>query len=97
MSEVLLAVRAAGYAPELVSVKIRPGLPPVEFRLGPGRTIRGRVLDDRGRPVSGATVAAYRWRGHETLEWLSQTDAEGRFRWDDAPSDAVSLVAASRV
>ncbi len=92
LREAPLSVQAAGYAPELVPVKVQPDLPPVEFRLGPGRTIRGRVIDDRGRPVPGATVAASQWRGHQTLDWRVETDAEGRFRWDDAPSDAVSLV-----
>jgi RNA polymerase sigma factor (sigma-70 family) len=93
MNEAPLTVRAAGHAPELMSLKLRPGLAPVEFRLGPARTIRGRVIDDRGRPVAGAGVAVSEWRRQRTLDWRAETDAEGRFRWDEAPGDAVSIAA----
>ena len=64
---------------------------PIElnFRLEPGRVIRGRLVDPRGRPVAGAFVAADTWRGHRSLMWRVNTDAEGRFRWDEAPPDAV--------
>ena len=30
-------------------------------------------------------------RGHHSLRWNTRTDAEGRFRWDDAPDDAVLI------
>jgi RNA polymerase sigma factor (sigma-70 family) len=91
--ESFLTTQATGYAPEMRSVDVRPGFAPVEFRLGPGRTIRGRVIDSEGRPIVGAGVGAFQWRGHQTLNWRSVTDKEGRFRWDDAPSDAFSVSA----
>ena len=28
---------------------------------------------------------------HHSLRWKTRTDAEGRFRWDDAPADAVRI------
>ena len=34
-----------------------PCEPPLAFRLGPGRTIRGRVVDTNGRSVAGARVS----------------------------------------
>jgi hypothetical protein len=64
---------------------VRDGLPPVEFRLGPGRTIRGHVVDSSGKPVGGAIVALAGWGGPPTLNWQAWTDAEGRFVWDGAP------------
>ncbi len=87
----VLIVQAAGYAPEMRSVDVRPGVAPVEFRLGPGRTVQGKVIDSRAQPIARATVAVSEWRGGRILDWLTHTDESGRFRWDDAPSDAVSL------
>jgi peroxiredoxin/uncharacterized GH25 family protein len=87
--ELVLTVRAKGHAPDLKVVKVTSEAAPVEFRLGPGRTIRGRLVDPQGKPVAGAFVAADTWRGYRSLEWRVDTDAEGRFRWDEAPPDAV--------
>jgi hypothetical protein len=86
-----LTAQAPDHPPEMKSVDIAAGISPVEFRLGQGRTISGRVVDAQSRPVAGAFVAAYYWRGHQTADWRAETDAEGRFHWDRAPSDTVSL------
>ena len=94
--ETVLTAQATGYAPEMQPLKVQPGLTPVELRLGPGNTIRGRVVDREGHPIKGAIVGPLRWREHQTLEWRAETDALGRFRWDDAPSDAVSMSANKR-
>ncbi len=37
-------------APELADVVVAPGMKPVEFRLGPGHPIRGRVVNSASRP-----------------------------------------------
>ncbi len=89
--ESFLTVEAAGHAPEARPVTVREGLPPVEFRLGPGRTIRGRIVDSQGRPIAAASVSLARWNGPPTLRWRSETDTEGRFLWDGAPSDQLTL------
>ncbi len=73
-------------------IPIRAGMAPVEFRLGPGHTIRGRLVDHQGKPVAFAPVEVAEWRGHASLKWSDRTDAEGRFRWDGAPADVVSLL-----
>jgi protocatechuate 3,4-dioxygenase beta subunit len=86
--ETVLTVQALGYAPALRKVVLSPGLAPVEFRLEKGRTIQGRVVDAKGEPLAGATVAVDGWRGHRTLDWQMTTDDEGEFRWTDAPPDA---------
>ncbi|MCP5522369.1 MAG: carboxypeptidase regulatory-like domain-containing protein [Verrucomicrobiales bacterium] len=52
-----------------------------------GRTIRGRVVDEVGQPVKGASVTVPGWRGLKSLQWRAETDAEGRFSWDAAPAD----------
>jgi RNA polymerase sigma factor (sigma-70 family) len=92
-AESLLTVEAAGYGPEARSVQARDGLPPFEFRLGPGRTIRGSVADTQGRPLAHANIAMESWNGHRNLDWHTRADIQGRFVWDAAPSDRVILAA----
>ncbi len=86
-----LTAQAAGRAPELADVVVEPAMKPVEFRLGRGQTIRGRVVDREGRPLEGVTIQAMTWKGHMSLDWKTKTNAEGRFTWDSAPSEPVLL------
>ena len=64
---------------------------PVEFRLGPGHLIRGRVVNPQGKPLDGVTVQAMNWKGHSSLDWTTKTDAQGRFTWDSAPAEPVLM------
>jgi hypothetical protein len=91
--QTVVTAEAVGYAPEMQPVNVQSGLPELEIRLGPGKTIRGRVVDSQGRAIVGANVGAFNWRGRQTLAWRVATDDEGRFRWDNAPGDDVSVVA----
>jgi len=84
LGEMILTVRAKGFAPDLKRVVVMKDLPPVEFRLEPGRVITGRVVDGQGKPVAGAFVAADTWRGYRSLMWRVDTDKDGRFRWEEA-------------
>ncbi len=81
--------RAAGRSPGLLAVHAGPQMEPVEFRLGPGHTIRGTVVDAAGKPLPGAWVVAMSWRGYAPKLYRSPTDAQGRFEWDAAPADPV--------
>jgi hypothetical protein len=89
--QMVLTVQADGYAPELEQPVPQEGMTPVEFKLERGHTLRARVVDKAGNPIAGAFVAADTWRGHRSLEWRVDTDAEGRFRWDEAPADEVLI------
>jgi RNA polymerase sigma factor (sigma-70 family) len=86
--ETVLTVQAAGYAPEMQRIIVEPGLAPVEFRLKKGRTVHGRVVDGKGKPLAGATVGVDGWRGERTLDWSTTTGDEGEFQWADAPPDS---------
>ena len=86
-----VTAQAPGHAPELVDAVIEPGMKPIEFRLGPGQTLRGRVVDRDGKPLEGVTVQSMNWKAHMSLEWKSKTNSEGRFTWDSAPSEPVLL------
>ena len=88
-----LTVEAVGYAPEARPLHVRDGLPAIEFQLSPGRTIRGQVLDSIGKPLGRAYVGISRWNGPQTLNWRSQSDADGRFAWVGAPGDQFTLLA----
>ncbi|HUW85181.1 MAG TPA: carboxypeptidase regulatory-like domain-containing protein [Phycisphaerae bacterium] len=88
---VVLTAQASGHGPDLRRVEAAEGMQPVEFRLGPSFTTRGRVVDRRGEPVAGATVSADTWRGYRSLSVRMTTDAGGRFEWTSAPADEVAF------
>ncbi|MHC4639325.1 MAG: carboxypeptidase regulatory-like domain-containing protein, partial [Planctomycetota bacterium] len=89
--EMILTVQAKGYAPDLKEIMVGNTVKPIEFRLGSGYTIKGRVVDSRDKPVPGAFVAADTWRGHRSLKWRVNTDSEGCFEWNSAPADEVLI------
>jgi RNA polymerase sigma factor (sigma-70 family) len=86
-----VTAQALGRAPERADVVVAPGMQPVELRLGPGHLIRGRAVNPQGQPLDGVTVQAMDWKEHFSLDWTTKTDAEGRFTWDSAPAEPVSL------
>jgi protocatechuate 3,4-dioxygenase beta subunit len=81
---------AAGRSPELKEVAIDRDRDDVEVRLEPGRTLRLRVVDGKGRPVAGARVRPETWRGSSALGWSGTTGADGRVVWNEAPREPVN-------
>ena len=51
-----LTVIVPGWAPQRRRVELRADLPPQDFRMGPGKPIRLRVVDPAGRPMPHAEV-----------------------------------------
>ncbi len=93
---VKLVVAASGCSPELIEVPVEQGMAPVEFRLEPGHTVRGRVVDENGTPVPGAVLDVHNWRGcFAALHCRLRTDAAGGFEWKAAPPDPI-LVSVNR-
>jgi RNA polymerase sigma factor (sigma-70 family) len=88
-------IQAAGHASMVETLDVRPGQPPVEFRLKPARPLRGRVVDAAGKLAARATVVGALASDWQAFQWHNKTDAEGRFQWDEAPYEDVSLFAAS--
>jgi BlaR1 peptidase M56/Carboxypeptidase regulatory-like domain len=96
-----VTVIAQGWMPALRKVEIRPGMPPFDFRLEPGKELSIRLVDGAGKSVPGVYVGIAKWRGGESLynHWHPsvldmhipvQADEKGLFRWSWAPGDAVT-------
>ena len=89
--EAHLVVQAQRFAPAYQSITIEPGVKPLEVELGPGLTLKGRVLDEEGNAVRGAAISVLSWNKLPLLSWRTQSDAEGRFTWNAAPSEPIIL------
>jgi len=90
--EIVLRARAAGYALVATNVVVEPGLPELRLMLQPQRGIAGRVENGEGKPLVGARVALNAFGFLTPLEWDgTNTDAEGRFRWDAGPFEPTEL------
>ncbi|MHC4617693.1 MAG: carboxypeptidase regulatory-like domain-containing protein [Planctomycetota bacterium] len=87
----VMTAKADGYAPDLKELGVREEMEPVELRLGPAQTIRGRVIDSADNSIGGAQVVAQTWRGHHSLRWRAVTDSGGFFEWNNAPQDEVGF------
>lgn len=82
---VTLAARATDYRTKIVrgvEVPARGEVGPIEISLEPGAVLEGRVLDERGTPVSGAQVSAQSTGALFGVSevWQVSNDAEGRYR-----------------
>ena len=89
---VVLQFRARGHAPDVKVIEARRGAQPIAITLGTAHRLEGRVVDTAGRPIPGATVKVdtphiLRTMGTRHFE----TDADGWFRWEDAPADGILL------
>ena len=87
-----LQVKAKGHAPELKSITASTATS-VIIALPPPHLLSGRFVDTRGKPIAGAYVYMAGWRRSSALGVNLKTDADGRFRWEDAPADPVQIAA----
>jgi hypothetical protein len=92
-----LIVEAPGYAPTMKQVTVGPEREPVEFRLEPGRTISGRVIDQQGQPIAQAWTVAQPLKGYRDYSvWLEDTNEQGRFRVPHVADDGVLFTVGKR-
>ena len=77
LGEYVLTVEAEGYAPEQRHIKLDPEARPEHFRLKPGRIVRGKVVDERGKAIGGVCVVLNLWHCH--------TDPDGFYHWSVEP------------
>ena len=62
-----VTVMAPGWMPEMRVVEIAPEMPPLDFRLKPGKKLRIRFVDSAGDPVPEAWMHIESWRGKQSL------------------------------
>lgn len=95
-----ITVVAEGWMPDMR--QIEPTMAPVDFHLKPGKTLRLRVVDDQGAPVSNVFFQVAGWRGSESLynydhpnvkdsKIPRHSDENGIYEWTWAPDDAVTF------
>ncbi|HZL35943.1 MAG TPA: carboxypeptidase regulatory-like domain-containing protein [Tepidisphaeraceae bacterium] len=87
---------ADGYAPQMINAQADAGAgagaKPLELVLEKGRLLQGRVVDKQGKPIADALVTIAKWRDEPGVGgFWGRTDADGRFKWNSAPADAVTL------
>jgi thiol-disulfide isomerase/thioredoxin/5-hydroxyisourate hydrolase-like protein (transthyretin family) len=82
-----LTIQAQGLEPQTLEFAVTNPMPEIKITLNPGKIFKGRVLDESGSPVAGASVQLDRVN-LEPLEfdWSTTTGSDGRFEWDSAPS-----------
>jgi peroxiredoxin len=87
----VVIARAKGHAPEKISVNALGDIDDANIRLKPAKVLAGKVVDSKGNPIEGAFVNVDNWKGFRGLGVFLASDKDGRFRWDEAPEDAVSM------
>lgn len=91
-----LKINAGGYRPEVQEVHIENDSEPLQFTLNPGGILQGKIVNQEGIPIEGVLLETTGVPGsiyvdHQMISWKSATDADGRFYWDEAPEEPVSL------
>jgi beta-lactamase regulating signal transducer with metallopeptidase domain len=81
-----LTVQREGFVTATERVLVMPRATPFSFHLVRGRVIRGRVVDQEGRAVSGAMVSAV-----GASRWFGETGKDGSFVWTSAPAGPVRV------
>lgn len=96
VGDIRLKVNAGGYLPLVEDVVFAADGPPLEFTLTVGMLLQGKVVDPADKPIEGVRVEIPQNIGRGTTDhlntyWKTVTDSDGRFLWDEAPEEAVSL------
>ena len=87
-----LCFQAEHYSPQTLEFRIDgpTTIPPVV--LTQGYLLRGRVLENTGRPVDGVSVSLNQnGATRQEYQFHSTTDSAGQFSWDGAPGSPVAL------
>lgn len=88
-----LTIHASGYAPEMKEVEVPAGGEgTLDFTLSAGLVLEGVVKDDKGSSVADAELISTAWRGQSSLGLRTMSDANGKFRFDNAPVDAFEVL-----
>ncbi|HZZ28931.1 MAG TPA: carboxypeptidase regulatory-like domain-containing protein [Pirellulales bacterium] len=97
-----VTIVAQGWMPDMRQIEIKPNLAPVDFQLKPGKTLRIRLVDHDGTPVTDALFHIENWHGAQSLyndkhsnvidsKIPRYPDKNGIYEWTWAPDDAVKF------
>jgi hypothetical protein len=93
---VLIEVSHAHYPRHQRRLDIEPGVNRIEVVFEAGTSARGRVVDDAGNPVPGATAILEPLRRGGGLSYQAATDAEGAFTLEPVTTGVYRLRASAR-
>jgi len=82
-----ILVTARHFAPQVQSISAQTSSTPLKIRLSPGQTLRARVVDADGKPISRVMARIWLWHSTQMFQWHGPTNADGYFEMPDAPSD----------
>lgn len=88
-SPVVLTVRAKGFATEMTRATAGNAPRDLSIQLATARPLKGQVVDAEGKPVPFAWIYPDTWRGARSLSDRLHADDQGRFVWNEAPTDTV--------
>ena len=97
---VILTAWAPHCAPQTKMFKMGTVPKSVSFHLEPGRTVKGRVLNNSGKPIAGAVLSPDRADGmsflgdaYVQMAWMPalRTNGDGQFVWHHAPPGALQF------
>ncbi len=93
LGEIPISALAKGRKPEIRTVQVKPGMPEILFRLGPGQKVWGVVKADTGDPLAGVRIALESKTGgvSDTYQLDLNSGQDGRFEWDGAPDEALNF------
>ncbi len=83
--DVVLSAQADGFAAESKVVHPAANADEVDLELNPTAVLRGRVVDQDGRPVVLAHIVAADEHSRQTKTAWPATDEQGKFFWPSAP------------
>lgn len=84
-----ITVQAKNHAPGYVKFTPAEGADALEIQLTSPQVLKGRVVDDEGKPLSGIHVAMDTWEGLRTLRHRIKTKKDGSFEWKEAPAQVI--------
>ena len=89
----VVTIHASDHAPELFEVQVRVAeVATLDVQLKPGGTLRGKAVDEEGKPVPRPYVETGFWRGYETLGLRAVGDEQGEFILTGCPADEFEIL-----
>jgi len=88
--EVVIAVQAESLAPQVKTITLSQRANTLDFILSKAAIFRGRIIDQNGMPLEGATIRTDAGTGEvRKYDWLDHSTVDGHFEWNSAPTEEI--------